>query len=237
MAEDLKKAVRIQTSLLNAAEKKTLVWLAERQPAWITSDHLTFIGFIGSIVIALGYILSNLNINWLWLSCLGFLINWYGDSLDGTLARVRNTQRPIYGYYLDHTMDAINEVFMFIGVGLAPFCNMGIALSAFIAYLLLTLNVSIDAHLKHEFKLTYLKMGPTEFRILMILINILIICIPALQVTPYTAQLFDATVNYGIFDCIALTITALLWVIYLCTLIADLRDYARIDPPKKWNKK
>ncbi len=88
---------RIQTSVLNAAEKKVLVWLAQRQPRWVTSDMLTAIGVVGAIVVAVGYILSNRHIGWLWLASLGFVINWYGDSLDGTLARVRGTQRPVYG--------------------------------------------------------------------------------------------------------------------------------------------
>ena len=79
---------RIQTSVLNAAEKEVLVWLAQRQPRWITSDILTAIGVVGALVVAAGYILSTYHIGWLWLSSLGFLINWYGDSLDGTLARV-----------------------------------------------------------------------------------------------------------------------------------------------------
>ena len=97
-----KKAERIQTSFLNGIEKKALVWLAARQPKWMVSDMLTFIGTLGAIVIAAGYILSSQSIHFLWLSSLGFIINWYGDSLDGTLARVRDMQRPIYGYYLDH---------------------------------------------------------------------------------------------------------------------------------------
>ena len=88
---EIKQATRIQTSILNAAEKKALVYLAERQPKWVTSDMLTFIGFIGALIIAAGFILSNININFLWLSSFGLLVNWYGDSLDGTLARVRNT--------------------------------------------------------------------------------------------------------------------------------------------------
>ena len=111
-----KKAERIQTSFLNGIEKKALVWLAARQPKWMVSDMLTFIGTLGAIVIAAGYILSSHSIHFLWLSSLGFIINWYGDSLDGTLARVRDMQRPIYGYYLDHTVDCINEAFMFLGV-------------------------------------------------------------------------------------------------------------------------
>ena len=93
-------SVRIQTSILNGVEKKALIFLADRQPRWMTSNILTGIGTFGAIVISLGYILSQININYLWLSSLGFVINWYGDSLDGTLARVRNKQRPIFGYYI-----------------------------------------------------------------------------------------------------------------------------------------
>ena len=110
--------MRIQTSILNGAEKKLLVWLAERQPKWVVSDLLTIVGMIGSVMIAAGFILSNGNVNCLWLSIAGFIVNWYGDSLDGTIARVRGTQRPIYGYYLDHSVDVFNEAFMFIGIGL-----------------------------------------------------------------------------------------------------------------------
>ena len=117
--QEMKQAERIQTSILNAAEKKVLVWLAQRQPKWMTSDILTAIGFFGALVIAAGYILVNQNVAFLWLASLGLVINWYGDSLDGTLARVRNTQRPVYGYYLDHTVDGINESLMFVGLGLS----------------------------------------------------------------------------------------------------------------------
>ena len=93
----VKNAKRIQTSFLNGIERKALVWLANRQPKWVTSDLLTWTGTLGAALFALGYILTYLNINWLWLSTFGLIVNWYGDSLDGTLARVRKTQRPIYG--------------------------------------------------------------------------------------------------------------------------------------------
>lgn len=112
-------SVRIQTSILNGVEKKALAFLADRQPRWMTSNILTGIGTFGAIVISLGYILSQININYLWLSSLEFVINWYGDSLDGTLARVRNKQRPIFGYYIDHTVDIINELLIFLGLGLS----------------------------------------------------------------------------------------------------------------------
>ena len=233
MAE-IKRATRIQTSFLNAAEKKVLVWLAERQPKWVTSDTLTFVGFIGSVLIFAGFLLTNYSIYWLWLAILGLIINWYGDSLDGTIARVRNTQRPIYGYYLDHTMDVINELLMFVGIGLSPLVHLNIALFAFIFYLILTFNVSVDAHLKQEFKLTYAKLGPTEFRLIIIIICLLYIFVPAISNYSRTHLIIGQYFTLTIFDYIAITITAILAVICLTAFISDLKGYAKIDPPKKF---
>lgn len=139
---------RIQTSVLNGMEKKALVWLAQRQPKWMNSDMLTLIGVIGSIVVAAGYVLSNYNMAWLWLASAGFLINWYGDSLDGTLARVRGTQRPVYGFYLDHNVDGVTMAIMCIGAGLSDLLNLYVAMAVLVVYLLLSISVYINAHLK-----------------------------------------------------------------------------------------
>ena len=226
-------AVRIQTSVLNAIEKKVLVWLAKRQPEWMTSDILTYIGVFGAIVITAGYILSVRNINFLWLSSLGFIINWYGDSLDGTLARVRNTQRPVYGYYLDHTIDAMNEVMIFVGVGLSGLIHLEIALLALVMYFLMTINVSINAHLKKEFRLTYASMGPTEFRIVMIIINTLFALIPPLREFSHNITLCGHEFTFGALDYIGIVIIIVLVLMHLTTVIKDIRDYAKMDPMPK----
>jgi phosphatidylglycerophosphate synthase len=223
-------AVRIQTSVLNALEKKVLVWLAERQPKWMTSDILTYIGTFGAAVIAAGYILSAWNINFLWLSSLGFVINWYGDSLDGTLARVRKMQRPIYGYYLDHTIDTINEVMIFVGVGLSGLMHLEIALFALVMYFLMTINVSINAHLKKEFKLTYASMGPTEFRIIMIIINTLFALIPPLREFSHSFMVCGHKFTLGALDYIGILIIIILALLHLTTVRNDIKDYAKIDP-------
>lgn len=228
-----KKAERIQTSLLNAAEKKALVWLAKRQPRWVSSDMLTWVGTFGSVLIALGYILSHLSINWLWLSTFGLIVNWYGDSLDGTLARVRKTQRPIYGYYIDHTVDGINETLMFAGIGLSPFLNLYTALAMLVVYLQLTLNVSMNAHLKAEFKLTYAGLGPTEFRLAAILLNTLLIFIKPWQQFEQVHTLFGKTVYLHALDYPGLVILAILLLIYFVTIARDIRYYAKIDPMPK----
>ena len=213
--------------MINAIEKKVLVWLAKRQPLWVTSDMLTAIGSFGALLTGLGFWLTRYGVDWLWLSSVGLVINWYGDSLDGTLARVRNCQRPIYGYYLDHTVDCVNEAFMFIGAGLSPLVNLNLTLIAYTLYLLITINVSINAHLKSEFRLTYAKLGPTEFRLLIILVNTLLVVCPALAfkkilVVGHSLSLFDLTTLY---------IIVILSAIYTATIITDARKYAQIDPP------
>ena len=230
MAGNKADAVRIQTSVLNAAEKNVLVWLAQRQPRWMTSDILTYIGTFGAIVIAAGYVLSAWNPAFLWISSMGFVINWYGDSLDGTLARVRNLQRPVYGYYLDHTIDAINEVIIFVGVGLSGLIHLEIALLALVMYLLMTINVSINAHLKKEFRLTYAKMGPTEFRIIMIIINTLFALVRPLREFSHEFVLFGHDLVFGALDYIGVAIVIILAVLHLAEVRKDVRDYAEMDP-------
>lgn len=229
---EVKQSNRIQTSFINAAEKKALVWLAGKQPKFINSDHLSFIGFLGAVIIGAGYVLTNLDIKWLWLSSFGFLVNWYGDSLDGTLARVRNQQRPIYGYYLDHTLDAVNECIMFICAGLSAFLNIHIAIAALILYLLMSMNVSMNAHLKGEFKLTYIKLGPTELRILMVILNTLIILVKPLRNT-WDLVLFGHTFALTFFDIAGAVIVGILLIVYLTTIFSDAKYYSRIDPRKK----
>ena len=216
-----KQATRIQTSVLNTLEHKVLVWLAARQPKWVNSDMLTAVGTIGAFLIGLGYALTSRSVNWLWLSTLGLLINWYGDSLDGTLARYRHRQRPVYGYYLDHTMDVVNESMMFFGAGMAPFFDMRLTLSAFVLYLLMTLNVSMNAHLRNEFKLSYLKLGPTEFRLVAAIANTVMIC--------FGERLLTSIIP----NCFIGVVVLLLGIIYVMTVISDLKYYSAVDPIPK----
>ena len=228
-------AVRIQTSILNAAEKKVLIWLAERQPKWMTSDILTYIGTLGAVVIAAGYILSSRDAAWLWLSSLGFVINWYGDSLDGTLARVRHRQRPIYGYYLDHTVDAINEFIMVLGIGLSWLMHLNLALMILALYFMLTINVSINAHLKKEFRLTYARLGPTEFRVIMIIVNTLFALIPGLYGFSHGFTIGGYELAFRAMDYVGVVILAVLTIIYLTSIVKDAKGYSLIDPPHNMN--
>ena len=229
------QSVRIQTSILNGVEKKVLIYLARRQPRWMTSDILTFIGFIGAILGAVGYILSNLNIKWLWLSTAGYIINWYGDSLDGTLARVRHTQRPIYGFYIDHCVDGITTAIICIGAGLSQIMNLGIAMSVLVLYLLLSISVYINAHLKGEFKLTFGGMGPTELRLILIIVNTLFIYVAPIRNFAIHFHLLGKIVSLGSFDLVAIGLIIALSVIYVFNFLTDARGYAKVDPLPKWN--
>ena len=232
MMEEQKQARRIQTSILNPYEKKVLVYLAERMPAWVTSDMLTLVGFVGALIIALGYALSNLDLNWLWLASFGFLVNWFGDSLDGSIARVRGTQRKTYGFFIDHNVDVINECIMFTGVGLSPLVNMTFMMGVLVAYLMLSVYVYIDCHLKGEMRLTYGGFGPTEFRILAILVNTLFIIFPQINQWKRHIVLLHNEFNFGILDGIAIVVAAIIFGLYLVSLVKDIKYYSRIDPPK-----
>ena len=227
MTSSKKPEVRIQTSILNSKEKKALVWMALRIPRKINSDHLTVLGFIGALISSAGYILSNLESNFLWLASFGLLVNWFGDSLDGTLARVRNAQRPIYGFFIDHSIDGLTVFAICVGAGLSPYISFAVAMLILAGYLLLSVLTYINTYLKGEFKITYNKLGPTEFRLIVILINTLFIYYPT-----GTQNFVIDGVALSLFDVIGIVIAFILFFIYLVNFFIDKNKYANIDPPK-----
>src|SRR5262244_1976598 len=123
-----KDAERKQLSMLASAEKKTLIWLAHRMPAWVNSDHLTLLGFVAMFAAGLCYWAASFDRRALVAVIVALAINWFGDSLDGTLARVRNRQRPRYGFYVDHVVDALGALFLLGGLALSGFMSERIAL-------------------------------------------------------------------------------------------------------------
>ena len=227
---EIKQATRIQTSLLNASEKKVLVWIANRLPAWVSSDMMTWLGVFGAFLCGLGFALTYFSIYWLWLSVGGLFIHWLGDSLDGNIARVRHHQRPLYGYYLDHNVDTITEGFMFVGAGLSPLMHMSIALAIYAAYLAMTVYVSINAHLKSEFKLTYGKLGPTEFRVIIAIACIILMYVPILHTFHLDLNILGREVMLCTLDLVGIVILFILVVIYLNSFFSDLRWFSEHDP-------
>lgn len=169
---DIAKHERVNDILLGPLERPALRWLAAHMPAWVTPDHCTAIGVLGAAGIMVSYALSSLSANFLWLASFFFVVNWFGDSLDGTLARFRHIERPIYGFFLDHTVDAVVEVMIFLGFGLSPYISYLTASLALIAYLLLSVLVYVRTSAVGEFKISYGRLGPTEIRVLAILLNV-----------------------------------------------------------------
>ena len=221
---------RIQTPLLNAAEKKLLIWLAERQPKWMTSDILTYIGVLGAVVCALGFILAHIDRHYLWISSLGLLINWYGDSLDGTLARVRHAQRPIYGFFIDHSLDAITICIMCIGAGLSPIFRLDVAMLVLAGYLVLSIYTYISTIIKDESRLTYGSFGPTEFRLVIIILNTIVMYTTLPELT-YTIS----GQTLGIFDIVGLLIAIFLFAAWLGQFVTDRRILSEREPLKPYH--
>lgn len=198
---------RVNDILLGPLERPALKWLAEHQPSWMTPDILTIIGIFGSVLIFTSYALSRIDPAFLWLASLGFVINWYGDSLDGTLARVRKIERPKYGFFVDHVVDAASEALVFFGLGVTFYIRFDLASVALVGYLMLSVYVYVTTAVVGKFQLSYGKFGPTEIRVLAILINVLMFSGVNLyfSVGPFNLTLYDGLIAlialalYGIF--------------------------------------
>jgi archaetidylinositol phosphate synthase len=162
---------RVNDILLGPLERPALKWLAGHMPTWMTPDILTWIGVLGAIITMVGYMLSNRSPVYLWLAILGFVINWFGDSLDGTLARYRHIERPVYGFYIDHTVDEVCQVMIFVGLGASPYVTFNVACLTLVAYMLMTVLAYVRTCVVGEFRISYGKLGPTEVRVLAILLT------------------------------------------------------------------
>ncbi|MBN2105536.1 CDP-alcohol phosphatidyltransferase family protein [bacterium] len=170
-------------TLLGVWEKKVLLFLASRLPAWMTPNILTTIGMAGSLLVFFGYWFSTYNENFLWMACLGWIINWYGDSLDGSLARYRNIEKPRFGFYIDHHCDTLSVWIIGMGFGLSPYVRFDVALLLLIAYLLMSIQTYILTCSTGIFRISYAKLGATEFRLIAILITIFIYFVKLPQIT------------------------------------------------------
>lgn len=223
---------RLQTSILNGLEKKALIFLANRQPAWVTSDFLTYLGVVAAVLFAFFCWMGNCNVNYLWVASACLVLNWYGDSLDGTLARVRNTQRPKYGFFIDHSLDALTTCLFCIGFGISPVIRLDIAMFILAGYLCMSIYTYLSTIIMSEFRLTYASMGPTEMRILMMAILILYVY------NPWPDVYVDiVNVPWTVYDCVGALVACLLFIIYIVSLSKDLKKLAKIDPLKKFDNK
>lgn len=216
-----KNAERANTSFLAAAEKRVLIAIAKRLPAWLNSDHLTTLGFV-SLVAAGGCFWLAHSYPWALAAAIPFLIlNWFGDSLDGTLARVRNQQRPRYGFYVDHILDAIGSFFLMTGLAFSGLMTPAVAYAFLIVYLLLSIEIYLATYTIGKFHLSYWNFGPTELRILLIIGSLFALNRRDALLGPYHFLLFDAGFVIG---------TAALAVILVQAAVRHTRDLYRQEP-------
>jgi phosphatidylglycerophosphate synthase len=211
---------REQSSLLAPIEKRALIWLAHRMPRWVNSDHLTLLGFIAMFLAGLCYWLARSNRYALVLVSIFLVVNWFGDSLDGTLARVRNRQRPRYGFYLDHMTDAVGTAFLLGGLALSSFMSPPVAIALLIVYLLLSIQSYLATYARGTFQLSFWKFSPTELRALLIAGNITLLARgPLARLAGIDFLLFDIGGAAGIIG-----MSAILTVSTIRNTIALYRD-------------
>ena len=163
---------RIQENLVARLERRVLDRLCAAMPAWATPDMLTALGMLGAFMVFGGYLASNWGGAWLWLSVAGYVVHWFGDSLDGSLARFRRIERPRYGYFLDHSCDGLATTLVVVGIGLSPYVVLEVALIALAGYLLMSIHAFLSVRVMSELRLSYLNAGPTEIRLVLIALTL-----------------------------------------------------------------
>ncbi|HZQ69975.1 MAG TPA: CDP-alcohol phosphatidyltransferase family protein [Terriglobales bacterium] len=184
-------ATRLQDSLVSGSEKRALIWMARRTPACINSDHLTVLGFLSQCMAGVCYALAKLNPDFLLAGIVCLALNWFGDSLDGTLARVRNQQRPRYGFYVDHIADTVAAFFLMGGMALSGYVHPAIAMGMLVAFLMLSIETYLATYTLGQFQLSYWVFGPTEIRILLAIGNLALLWHPVITLAGHRVRLFD----------------------------------------------
>src|SRR2546422_6525365 len=184
-------AEREQTSVLAPLERVALRGLVRRLPGWVNSDHLSVLGLVAMFLAGVGYAASKHNPLLLHLVNLCILLNWFGDSLDGTVARYRDRQRPRYGFYVDHIIDAFGALFLILGLALSGYMSERVAAALLIVFLMLAINSYLAAYALGVFKISQWKMGPTEMRLLLIIGNIFLIHSAHTRLFGHRFLLFD----------------------------------------------
>ena len=221
---DIENHKRVNEMILGPLERPTLQFFASKMPAWVNPDILLGFGLFGSLIIIIGYLLTNFNSAFLWLASLGFVINWFGDSLDGTLARYRKIERPKYGFFVDHTADSLSMVMVFVGLGFSAYVRLDIAALACIGYLLMSILTYIGAFVSGEFRISYAKIGPTEMRLIAIIVNILLFFFgnPQLRITSdYSISAADITI---------LIMAIALFVTFIISTLREASRWSELDP-------
>ena len=222
-------ANRVNNSALGAFERPALAWMADRLPLSLMPDHLTLIGIGGALTASAGYFASRWSLEWLWVASAGLVINWVGDSLDGTVARLRCIQRPRYGFFVDHTSDLFSQSLIFLALGASPCAHFSIACLGVIAFLMAFVYSLICVEVRDTLRVTYFGFGPTEIRALLIAGNLLTLYAGVFDVGLPPRGWFGPVTIYEITIVILFTIT-----VPALALLAwrERRELALEDPPR-----
>ena len=213
---NIKDHSRETKTLTTIIEKPLIQLLVKKMPSKITPDILTAIGLFGALLTGLGYYLSNYNAIYLWLSSFGLIVNWFGDSLDGSLARYRHIERPKYGFFIDHSIDSVTMIVIAIGAGLSPYARFDYVLLALIGYLLMSILVYLNIFVTGVFKISFYNLGPTEMRLLIILLNTAVFFFGV-------GQFQIKGIEFTIFDLTAVLLAIILFLIFLISIIVIAR--------------
>jgi archaetidylinositol phosphate synthase len=215
------EAERRQLSFLAAGEKRALVWMARQMPGWVNSDHLTLLGFVAMFAAGLCYWAASRDRRALVGVIAALAVNWFGDSLDGTLARVRNRLRPRYGFYVDHITDAIGTFFLMGGLALSGYMNPYIALGLLTAYFLLSIESYLTTYAIGRFHLSTWGFGPTELRLLLCAGNLALFWRPVVEIFGRRFLLFDVGGAIGI---------AGMWMMLVWSAVRHTHDLYQAEP-------
>lgn len=217
MAEDGSSVgARTNNGWLSVPELRILAWLTPKTPLWLTPDRLTAVGFGGSILALAGYLLAAHFPVALWLVNIGLIINWYGDSLDGNIARARGVERPAYGFFLDQSIDVISQLLFTIGLGASGYIRPEIVMLGFATYLMMTVQSLLRMKVTGIFHLATAGMGLTEVRCLFVVANVLFYFFP-----PWPFSAAGIIISYS-------DLFGLVWILaniglYIATLISESR--------------
>lgn len=223
---------RVNDSVLGTWERPVLAWLATRLPRAVLPDHLTTFGVFGALLTACGYVLSARSLSWLWLACVGLSINWLGDSLDGTLARLRRIERPRYGFFVDHASDLFCQAITFLSLGLAPIVHFSVSCLGLITFLIGFVYTLIIVQTRSTMRVTYLHFGPTEIRALLLLGNLLMLTIGIVDLgiwIPWLARFGTVSIH----DLCIVLLSAAGVIVFALHAIRDGRRLAAEDPPPR----
>jgi archaetidylinositol phosphate synthase len=223
MAEAFAK--RWNNGLFWRLERPALIFLAARMPTGVTPDFLTGVGFGGAIITFAGYALARNHPAWLLVATLGLAVNWFGDSLDGTLARYRHIERPHYGYYLDNALDCLAALLLAAGLAVSGYVRPDLCFLGLAAYTMLSALTFLRASVAGVFQISYAAIGPTETRFAFVLFNVLVFVYP-----PTRFDVLDMAVGYP--DLLSLAWSALMIAAFIISMVSEVQRLAVVEPPK-----